>query len=243
MPTCYGLIGYPLSHSFSHIYFSNKFKEDGIDAMYDLFPLADVKGFPALLAHYPGVKGLNVTIPHKETIIPYLDELDELPSKIGAVNCIAFKNGIKKGYNTDVMGFEQSIIPLLKPWHDEALILGTGGASKAVAYVLGRLGIAYKKVSRTKHTGDITYSELTNDIIAQHKLIINASPAGKYPEADTYPALPYSAIGQEHLLYDLIYNPEVTKFLSLGQEQGAAIKNGYEMLILQAEAAWEIWNR
>lgn len=239
----YGLIGYPLTHSFSPAYFRKKFADQGIDALYEAFPLPDISGFPALLSDHPGISGLNVTIPHKEAIIPFLDELDTTAAEIGAVNCITFTDGIKKGYNTDAVGFEQSLVPLLQSQHTHALILGTGGSSKAVAYTLRQLGISFSHVSRDKSEGVLSYDELTDDIIAAHKLIINTSPLGQYPNMDDAPAIPYDSIGAGHLLYDLIYNPEETKFLALGLANGATVKNGFEMLQLQAEASWAIWSR
>jgi len=243
MPDTYGIIGYPLYHSFSPGYFNKKFEENHIDATYITFPLQHINEFHALLANHPEIKGLSVTIPHKEVVIPYLDAMDETAQAIGAVNCIAFKHSIKTGHNTDVIGFEKSLRPLLQPQHTQALILGTGGAAKAVAYVLKNLGIAYKSVSRSGKENTVPYESITPEIIGQYKLIINASPAGMLPHADTYPLLPYQAIGKEHLLYDLVYKPEETKFLSFGKEQGAIVKNGFEMLLLQADAAWEIWTR
>lgn len=243
MPALYGIIGYPLSHSFSPAYFRKKFAELHSDAAYEAFPLPDVSQFGALTDAHPGICGLNVTIPHKEAIIPYLDELDDVAAEIGAVNCIYFKNGKTKGYNTDVIGFEQSLIPLLQPQHTHALILGTGGSSKAVAYVLKQLGIAYRFVSRNKQEPYLTYEELSPEIIGQHKLIINTTALGMYPNIEGAPALPYDAIGAQHFFYDLTYNPEETKFLMLGKERGATIKNGFEMLQLQAEASWDIWTR
>jgi shikimate dehydrogenase len=243
MPALYGLIGFPLAHSFSPAYFKKKFAEQGIDAVYEPFPLSSIEEFTALLASYPSLEGLNVTIPYKEAIIPYLDELDSVAAEIGAVNCIVLRNGRKKGYNTDVTGFEKSLNPLLQPQHTQALILGTGGSSKAVAYVLEQLGIKYQSVSRNKQDSHVTYEELTPEIISQHKLIINTTPLGMYPNIDGAAEIPYEAIGPQHLLFDLIYNPEETKFLLQGKEQGAVIKNGFEMLQLQAEAAWDVWTQ
>jgi shikimate dehydrogenase len=185
---------------------------------------------------------LNVTIPYKESIIPFLDEMDGIAEDVGAVNCISIRDGKTKGYNTDVTGFELSLIPLLTAQHTHALILGTGGSSKSVAYVLKQLGIPYLKVSRSKQDGCLTYDELTNDIIVRHKLIVNTTPAGQYPDTQHAPAIPYDGIvGPHHLLYDLIYNPDETLFLQQGKNKGAAIKNGFEMLQLQAEASWQIW--
>lgn len=243
MPALYGLIGYPLSHSFSPAYFKKKFSEQGIDAVYELFPIESIYDFPQLLRKNPDLVGLNVTTPHKVTVIPYLEEIDSVAAEIGAVNCITIRNGIKKGYNTDATGFEQSLNPLLQPQHTLALILGTGGSSRAVAYALTQLGIPFQKVSRHEAKGVLTYEKITGDIITQHKLIINTTQLGMYPNVDTAPLIPYDCISDHHLLYDLTYNPEESKFLSLGKERGAAIKNGFEMLQLQAEAAWQIWNQ
>ncbi|MBS1585330.1 MAG: shikimate dehydrogenase [Bacteroidetes bacterium] len=242
MPAEYGLIGYPLGHSFSPEYFAKKFADLHIDARYELYPLASISELESLLHSQP-LKGLNVTIPYKKQVIPYLDKLDEVAERVGAVNTISFRDGIKTGYNTDVIGFAQSLVPLLKQQHREALVLGTGGASKAVAYVLENLGISYTKVSRSKTESVLQYEELDEGTIAANKLIINCTPLGKYPNAEQAPKIPYDGIGESHLLYDLIYNPSETKFLQLGKERGAVIKNGLEMLQLQADAAWEIWNR
>lgn len=241
MPAEYGLIGYPLGHSFSPEYFAKKFAALNIDARYELYPLASISEFESLI-HRHSFGGLNVTIPYKEEVIPYLDKLEAVAERIGAVNTISFRDGIKAGYNTDVIGFAQSLVPLLKPQHTQALVLGTGGASKAVAYVLENLGISYTKVSRSKSESTLQYEELDEATIAAHTLIINCTPLGKYPNIDQAPEIPYDGIGEEHLLYDLIYNPAETKFLRSGKVRGSAIKNGLEMLQLQADAAWEIWN-
>jgi shikimate dehydrogenase len=242
MPASYGIIGYPLGHSFSPAYFADKFQQEGIDAAYKAYPLPDITAFPQLLQMYPSLRGLNVTIPHKQAVIPYLNQLDDVARSIGAVNCIDICNGIVKGYNTDAAGFELSLLPLLSADHTHALILGTGGASLAVAYVLGKLDIDFRYVSRSGGQGHYTYNALTTDIIQQHKLIINTTPVGMYPDVSALPALPYEAIGASHLLYDLIYNPGETAFLAAGKQRGAAVKNGLEMLQLQAEASWSIWN-
>ena len=240
MPAQYGIIGYPLTHSFSPAYFRKKFAEEHIDAVYDPFSLSTIADFPVT---HPVIAGLSVTIPYKEIIIPYLDELDAAAANIGAVNCIAITKGVKKGYNTDVAGFEQSLVPLLQPQHTHALILGTGGSSKAVSWVLKQLGIPFLKVSRKSANGQLTYEQLNKDIIAENKLIINTTPLGQYPVTAAAAPIPYEGICPGHLLFDLVYNPEETKFLSLGKSRGAAIKNGFEMLHLQADAAWEIWNK
>jgi shikimate dehydrogenase len=237
----YGLIGYPLTHSFSPAYFHNKFEKLGIDATYKAFPLAHISDLPALIEQYPEMEGINVTIPYKELVIPYLDAIDPAAKLIEAVNCIHIKDGVRTGYNTDYLGFMQSLKPLLKHQHTHALILGSGGASKAVQYAMQQLGIMYKLVSRSGEN-DYTYLQLTDEIIDSHKLIINTTPLGMYPNTDICPLLPYNAIGYQHLLYDLVYNPTESKFLLMGKKQKAATKNGYEMLILQADASWDIWN-
>lgn len=241
MPALYGLIGYPLGHSFSPAYFAKKFATQHIDASYEAFPLQNIAEFNSLLAKHD-LKGLNVTIPYKEAIISYLDALDDTAQKVAAVNTILFKDGRKVGYNTDVIGFEQSLVPLLKAHHKQALILGTGGASKAVAYVLEEKGIPYTKVSRIKREDVLTYDELTPELLAENTLIVNCSPVGKIPELNKAPAIPYKDITTKHLLYDLIYNPSETMFLMVGKQRGAQTKNGLEMLQLQAEASWHIWN-
>ncbi|WP_343668278.1 shikimate dehydrogenase [Chitinophaga sp.] len=240
----YGLIGYPLSHSFSKGFFAEKFAREGIQGcVYDSFSLPAITDLSALIEKYgTELNGLNVTIPYKEAVIPYLDELSPAAAKMKAVNCIRFINGRKIGHNTDAIGFRRSLEPLLQPHHNKALVLGTGGAAKAVQYVLEALNIPYKLVSRQASAGTITYEAVTADVIATHTLIINTTPLGMYPNVDAAPALPYEKLNEQHLLYDLIYNPAITAFLQKGAERGATIKNGHEMLILQAEASWEIWN-
>jgi shikimate dehydrogenase len=234
----YGLIGYPLTHSFSPAYFAEKFKREGIEGHYELYPLSDISAFTELLQMHPEIEGLSVTIPYKSAIMPYLDALDKAAEQVGAVNCIHIHQQTTKGYNTDIIGFERSLQPLLLPTHQQALVLGSGGASKAVCYVLRKLGIHYVVISRK---GEINYDDITNDVVATHTLIINTTPLGMHPDIEAYPMLPYKAITSNHVLYDLIYNPEETAFLSKGKLQGATIKNGLEMLQLQAEASWEIW--
>jgi len=239
----FGLIGYPLSHSFSKGFFAEKFQKEGInDCIYENFSLEDISQFPALLEQQPDLRGLNVTIPYKEAVLPWLDELSPAAEQIKAVNCIQFHEGIRIGFNTDVMGFKRSLQPLLKPHHTNALVLGTGGAAKAVMFVLQELNIPYTVVSRRAHDGVITYNMLDKDIMTAHTIIINTSPLGMYPQVDAAPPIPYELITKHHLLYDLIYNPAETLFLKQGAAKGAAIKNGHEMLVLQAEASWDIWN-
>lgn len=239
----FGLIGYPLSHSFSKGYFTEKFaKENIVDCRYDIFPLEKIEDFTELCNTNNKLAGLNVTIPYKEKIIPFLDTLDETAANIGAVNTIKFSNNKKTGFNSDAYGFEMSLKPLLKSHHTSALILGTGGASKAVEYVLKKLGIDYQNVSRNKSEKAIAYEEVNDSIIQQSTLIINCSPIGMYPNIDSAPNIPYQFLTDNHILYDLIYNPEETQFLKEGKQRGAQTKNGLEMLYLQAERSWEIWN-
>lgn len=236
----YGLIGYPLTHSFSPAYFTNKFEKEGIDAVYKAYPLASITELPLLLQEQYQLAGFNVTIPYKQLVMPYLSEMDDAAKVIGAVNCVDMKNGRLKGYNTDYIGFTNSLKPLLRTQHSQALVLGSGGGSKAVTYALQKLGIDYRIVSRTGT--DITYDTLTDDIVSNHRLIINTTPLGMFPHSDACPRIPYDAVTEQHLLFDLIYNPTETKFLSLGKQRGASIKNGYEMLVTQAEESWRIWN-
>lgn len=238
----YGLIGFPLGHTFSPGYFNSKFAREGIEAEYKAFPLASVSELPQLLELYPHLAGLNVTTPYKEQVISLLDECDEASAPIGAVNCIKITDGRTKGYNTDIIGFEQSLLPLLRPAMDKAIVLGTGGAAKAVRFVLEKLNIIYLSVSRNAGEGIITYNELDSGIIAAHKLIINTTPLGMYPSTESYPPIEYDAVTDRHLLYDLVYNPEETIFLQKGRRHGATVKNGMEMLEIQAEASWAIWN-
>lgn len=242
MTKLFGLIGYPLEHSFSKKYFTQKFEKEKINARYENFPLKSIREFPELIKNN-SFSGMNVTIPYKQEVIPYLDELSDEAAKIGAVNTIRFMGGKLQGNNTDCHGFEMSLLPFLKPNHQKALVLGTGGASKAVVYVLDKLGISWKYVSRNPVEGGYTYGELTREIVESYPVIINTSPLGMYPKTDSCPELDYEGITSGHLLYDLVYNPEETLFLKKGKEKGAAIKNGLEMLYLQAEKAWEIWNR
>lgn len=241
MSALYGLIGYPLTHSFSPAYFARKFEAEKIDASYEKFELKAISEFPALLSAHNDLKGLNVTIPYKQSVIPYLDELDDAAAEIGAVNCIYIRDKRLKGYNTDVIGFERSLLPLLKPMHRKALVLGTGGSSLAVKYVLRKLGISFLSVSRKQNDNTTTYKALNDSIVAEHLLVINTTPLGMFPHVGTCPDLPYTSLTKDHLLYDLIYNPLETKFLSLGKAQGTTVKNGLEMLHLQAAASWDIW--
>jgi len=243
----YGLIGYPLSHSFSKKYFTEKFLNEGIaNHQYELFPIEDIKSLPDLLAKNPSLCGLNVTIPHKVNVLCYLNEIEEAAEKIGAVNCISIKNfdgeTYLKGYNTDAHGFEASLKPLLKPQHAKALVFGDGGAAKAVKYVLDKLNIDYKVVVRKAVEGAILYSDISIELLKSHKLLINTTPLGMSPNVDTFPDIDYTILDSTYLAYDLVYNPLETTFLAKAAEKGAEIKNGLEMLYKQAERAWCIWN-
>lgn len=240
----FGLIGYPLSHSFSQKYFTEKFSKEKIrDCEYETFSLSDIKLISSVLENEPYLKGLNVTIPYKQQIISFLHFKNEVVEKISACNCIKIVEGKFFGYNTDVIGFEVSLRRKLQDHHKHALILGTGGAAKAVEFVMWKLGIDYNLVSRKPFiAGTINYNDLTDAIIQSHTLIINTTPVGMYPNVDEYPDIPYNAITENHYLFDLIYNPEKTMFLKKGEERGATIQNGQEMLIIQADESWRIWN-
>jgi shikimate dehydrogenase len=239
----YGLLGKTLKHSFSKAYFTDKFNALGItDCKYENFELASIDELPELLRDNPSIKGLNVTIPYKEEVLPFLDEKNDIVKEVNACNCIKISDGKLSGYNTDVTGFQQSLEQVLEPQHTHALILGTGGSSKAVRYALKVLGIRYQNVSRTKSTTSITYDELNEEILNSHQLIINTSPIGMFPNVEETPSIPFELITPKHLLFDLIYNPAKTLFLKKGEERGAKISNGAEMLILQAEESWKIWN-
>ena len=241
----FGLIGHPLGHSFSQKYFTAKFAAEGIQGcQYDLFPLPDITLFPSLWDTYPDLVGLNVTIPYKEKVIPYLDGMSDVVRSSGACNCIHRTPMGLVGHNTDVTGFERSLAPGIRPSHREALILGTGGASKAVAFVLGRLGIGYRFVSRSGggDDGSLSYAELDRGVMATHTLIVNTTPLGTFPDIDTAPDIPYDLISPEHYLFDLVYNPPLTRFLEEGLKRGATTRNGSDMLAIQAEESWRIWN-
>lgn len=241
-----GLIGYPLSHSFSKKYFDEKFQKlNRTDFSFSVFSMPNVTELPALIKQHPDLIGLSVTIPHKETVIPFLHEIDEEAKQIGAVNCLKVKDGKLKGYNTDVFGFKQSLRPFLDVNHTRALVFGTGGAAKAVAHVLKNLNIDVWFVTREKKESipnSLTYSELTDGIVAACKLLVNTTPVGMHPNVNECPPLPYNAITPQHLAYDLTYNPAETLFLQKAKQQGALISNGYNMLCFQADKAWEIWN-
>lgn len=243
----FGLVGKDISYSFSKEYFTKKFQNLGLDThKYVNFDIDNVSTFSEIVHQYKfELKGMNVTIPYKQDIFLYLDKVHKVAKKVGAVNTIKVtKKGALKGYNTDVIGFRDSIVPLLKEHHTKALILGTGGASKAIAYVFKKLGIEYMFVSRKpKKKKHLSYQSLTEKILDEYSILVNCSPVGTFPKVDRCPEIPYQYITDKHLLYDLIYNPEETLFLQKGKERGALIKNGYEMLELQAEASWKIWTR
>ena len=241
----FGLIGYPLGHSFSKKYFTEKFDKEGINARYDLYELREIDEF-AGLKNMTDLCGLNVTIPYKQQIIPFLDELDPVAAEIGAVNVIKYirlNNELKiKGFNSDAVGFVQSIQPYLRSHHRKALILGTGGASKAIDYSLRMMGVETKFVSRSPVNRQFSYQDLNEDILTEYHVIINASPVGTFPHVDSCPDIPYRFLASGHLLFDAVYNPAETLFLRKGKAQGASVLNGEGMLIGQAEAAWKIWN-
>ncbi|MBQ6225048.1 MAG: shikimate dehydrogenase [Bacteroidaceae bacterium] len=260
----YGLIGFPLGHSFSRGFFTEKFAREGIDAEYVNFEIPDASMLLDVIRDNPELRGLNVTLPHKQAVIPLLDELSDEAREIGAVNVIRietpsnspfrgrtqedlplegeWKGAILKGYNSDIIGFTESIRPLLQPWHKKALVLGTGGASKAICVGLNRLGIEWTYVSRSPREGMLTYEDITAETLQQYTVIVNCSPVGMFPKVDHAPAIPYELLTTKHLLFDLVYNPEDTLFMQKGRAQGATVKNGLEMLHLQAVASWEFWH-
>ncbi len=243
----YGLIGYPLGHSFSISYFNQKFADEGINAKYENFEIASIDQLEEVLATNPTLKGLNVTIPYKEKVMNYLDSISPEAQAIGAVNVIRVThegNNMKlKGFNSDVIGFTQSIEPMIdRHWHKKALILGTGGASKAINYGLKSLGLETVFVSRYERPGTIQYQSITPDVVKEYNIIVNCTPLGMYPRTEECPLLPYEAMDSHTILYDLIYNPDETLFMKRGKEYGAEVKNGLEMLLLQAFASWEFWH-
>lgn len=241
----YGLVGKNISYSFSKAYFAEKFERENYkNHTYENFDIQEIFGFPGILKNNPDLKGLNVTIPYKEVVIPFLDKMSKNALKIGAVNTIKFtSSGKTKGYNTDFYGFKKSLKPLLKSHHQKALILGTGGASKAVAFALRLLEIDYVLVSRTPSEHTITYDEIDASTFEEYQIIINCTPLGTSPNVEVCPEIPYAYFTEKHIAYDLIYNPEETLFLKKAKENRATIKNGYEMLVFQAEKAWKIWNK
>lgn len=241
----FGLIGKNISYSFSKKFFTEKFEKSALSGYsYENFDLSTIAQFPKLLRENPDLAGLNVTIPYKEKIIPYLHKLSKKATQIGAVNCIKFtKKGTLKGYNTDFYGFKKSLQPLLKPHHQKALILGTGGASKAVAFALQELGILYTFASRNKTENALDYKYINATTFDNYQIIINCTPLGTFPSVGEFPPIPYDYFSPEHIAFDLIYNPEETAFLKFAKAKGALIKNGYEMLELQADKSWRIWNK
>ena len=242
----YGLIGYPLGHSFSKNFFKEKFENEKIDAIYSNYEIPTIKDFPDVVASNPELRGLNVTIPYKQQVMEYLDDIAPEAKAIGAVNVVRVEHTGEKprliGYNSDVIGFTNSIKPLLHPHHKKALILGTGGASKAINYGLHKLGLETLFVSRSARSGCITYDDITKETLKEYEVVVNCSPKGMYPHVDECPDIPYEYLSSDNLLYDLVYNPEETLFMKKGKEQGAQVKNGHEMLILQAIASWDFWN-
>jgi len=244
----FGLIGFPLSHSFSRKFFNEKFLKEGIDAEYLNFELENISQLSHIIASQPDLVGLNVTIPYKEQVIKFLADTDKSAAQIHAVNTILIRRTghhvSLHGYNTDIIGFQQSIQPLIQKYHNKALVLGTGGASKAVVKALENLKIETILVSRNpEEKGELSYNDLDEDVMDNYKIIVNTTPIGTYPNTEGCPAIPFEMITPKHLLFDLVYNPEVTEFLKQGKKRGAATKNGLEMLHLQALASWEIWNR
>lgn len=240
----YGLIGYRLGHSFSKKYFTHKFEAEGLaGCFFELYALDSIELFPALLQSNPSLKGLAVTIPYKQTVMPYLQQISGEAQKIGAVNCIEFLPGGLKGHNTDITGFERSFAPLLQLHHTKALILGTGGSSRAVQYVLQKLGIEFLLVSRNPEgERQVNYRDVNEQLLAEYRVIVNCSPVGMSPDEEAKPDILYSAITPDHYLFDLVYQPAETLFLREGKARGAIVKNGYDMLVLQAEENWRIWN-
>lgn len=241
----YGLIGKNIEYSFSKKYFTEKFVLGNLsDCTYENFDLQFIEEFPSIIANNPDLKGLNVTIPYKEAVIPFLNKLSTNAAQIGAVNVIRFtKKGNLKGYNSDYYGFMKSLEPLLQPHHKKALILGTGGAAKAISFALDRLGILYTFVTREEKEGMIDYDRINATTFDNHQIIINCTPIGTAPNAKEFPPIPYNFFTDKHIAFDLIYNPEETQFLKKARKKGAVTKNGYEMLVLQAEKAWKIWNK
>lgn len=243
----YGLIGFPLGHSFSISYFNQRFQDEGIDAVYENYEIPNIDALAEILDSNPELKGLNVTIPYKEKVIPFLDSISPEARAIGAVNVIrVIHRGNKtelKGFNSDVIGFTKSIEPMLdKKWHQKALILGTGGASKAIDYGLRSLGLETVFVSRYERPNTIQYKTITPEIVKEYNVIVNCTPLGMYPKTEEWPDLPYEAMDSHTILYDLIYNPDETLFMKRGAQYGANVKNGLEMLLLQAFASWEFWH-
>jgi shikimate dehydrogenase len=244
----YGLIGYPLGHSFSKDFFNRKFSSETIDSVYENYEIQDVRELKNIIKDNPDLQGLNVTLPHKVAVMPLLDEIDKDAEAIGAVNVVVFKKGTfgktkLKGYNSDITGFKRSIEPLLNESHRKALILGTGGSSKAVFQGLKQLGIASTFVSRSAKDNAIRYEDITAKVMEQYTVIVNTTPVGMFPKVDVSPDIPYELLTPDHLLYDLLYNPDETMFMKNGKKYGATVKNGLEMLLLQAFVSWELWGK
>jgi shikimate dehydrogenase len=239
----FGLIGYPLSHSFSKKYFTEKFEQEGLsNCRYENFPITSIDELKKVFENNSDLLGLNVTIPYKEQVLPFLHELSEAVKQVGACNCIKIISGKLHGFNTDVIGFEETLNTKLLPHHKKALVLGSGGASKAIQFVLRKKEIEFLVISRSKNPLFVPYEKVTPELIEQYSLIINTTPLGMQPLTDLYPSIPYSALATQHYLYDLIYNPAKTLFLQKGEESGATIQNGADMLVIQAEESWKIWN-
>ena len=236
----FGLLGRDIGYSFSRDYFSKKFTAENLQHKYVNFDLENLSTFKSLLSR-KDIFGMNVTIPYKQEVIPFLDELDPIAKAIGAVNTIVFKDDKRLGFNTDHIGFQNTLLNHLKPHHNKALVLGTGGASKAVCYVLEQLKIQVLKVSRSEGQDRKAYHQLTAEDYNEHSLIINCTPLGTHPNTGACPPIDYKQINAEHLLYDLIYNPKVTAFMQMGKDKGATVLNGYQMLVEQAEASWSLW--
>ena len=239
----YGLIGYPLTHSLSQQYFTQKFIEEGIeDCVYERFSIPSITDLHDILQTHPDLCGFNITIPYKKEVLAFLTERSKAVEEVGACNCVKIEAGKLIGYNTDVIGFENSLIPFLKPTHNKALVLGTGGAALAIVYVLQKLGITFNYVSRTAMSGHFTYNDLDASVMASHTLIINTTPLGMFPNIEDCPDIPYNLLTPAHHLFDLTYNPAVSSFLTKGMQMGATIQNGQQMFVEQAEQSWRIWN-
>ena len=239
----YGLIGFPLTHSLSQQYFTQKFIDQGIqDCVYERFSIPSIGDLRDILKTHPDLCGFNITIPYKKEVLAFLTERSKAVEEVGACNCVKIIDGNLIGYNTDVIGFENSLIPFLKPLHNKALVLGTGGAALAIVYVLQKLGIHFSYVSRTATSGQLAYNDLDASVLAAYTLIINTTPLGMFPNIEACPAIPYDLLTPEHHLFDLTYNPAVSTFLAKGMQMGATIQNGQQMFVEQAEQSWRIWN-
>lgn len=239
----YGLIGYPLTHSLSQQYFTEKFSQEGIeDCMYERFSIPSINDLHVILENHPDLCGFNITIPYKKEVLAFLTERSKAVEEVGACNCVKIEGGRLIGYNTDVIGFENSLVPFLKPTHNQALVLGTGGAALAIVYVLQKLGIDFKYVSRTASEGQFGYNDLDASVMAAHTLIINTTPLGMFPNIEACPDIPYQLLTPAHHLFDLTYNPAESTFLAKGKAMRATIQNGQQMFVEQAEQSWRIWN-